>query len=185
MDAVREMGAALRNEYRVTDPGARIRWRPPRRRRPMDAASTRQVLCMLPCLPNGVQAMSAEIHGLVQTSLNLGILTTAGLPGGPPSACAVRWTPRGDAEGPPGLPDGGAGRQRWSFFGDYTGWSTWLTPPCGAPGGGLPRAVQARAQASRPSTPAWSAAFSPASCPAWTAYPSVPTCLRSTLPGSA
>lgn len=29
---------------------------------------------MLTCLPNGVQAMSMEIHGLVQTSLNLGIL---------------------------------------------------------------------------------------------------------------
>ena len=42
----------------------------------MDERSTRRVLCMLACLPNGVQAMSAEIHGLVQTSLNLGILAT-------------------------------------------------------------------------------------------------------------
>lgn len=43
----------------------------------MDERSTRRVLCMLACLPNGVQAMSADIHGLVQTSLNLGILATA------------------------------------------------------------------------------------------------------------
>ena len=42
----------------------------------MDAASTKKVLCMLTCLPNGVQVMSADIEGLVQTSLNLGILAT-------------------------------------------------------------------------------------------------------------
>lgn len=34
------------------------------------------VLGLLNALPNGVQAMSADIEGLVQTSLNLGILTT-------------------------------------------------------------------------------------------------------------
>ncbi len=44
----------------------------------MDQASTGKVLCMLTCLPNGIQAMSAEIPGLVQTSLNLGILVTEG-----------------------------------------------------------------------------------------------------------
>ena len=42
----------------------------------MDKASTRRVLCFLTCAPNGIQAMSAGIPGLVQTSLNLGILTT-------------------------------------------------------------------------------------------------------------
>ena len=31
---------------------------------------------MLTCLPNGVQVMSADIPGLVQTSLNLGVLAT-------------------------------------------------------------------------------------------------------------
>ena len=36
------------------------------------------MLCLLSCLPNGIQAMSAEIPGLVQTSLNLGILVTEG-----------------------------------------------------------------------------------------------------------
>ena len=43
---------------------------------PMDAASTQRAVCMLCCLPNGIQAMSRDIPGLVQTSLNLGILTT-------------------------------------------------------------------------------------------------------------
>ena len=36
----------------------------------------RNVLAVMSQLPNGVQAMSQEIEGLVQTSLNLGILTT-------------------------------------------------------------------------------------------------------------
>lgn len=42
----------------------------------MDAASTQRAVCMLCCLPNGVQTMSQDIPDLVQTSLNLGILTT-------------------------------------------------------------------------------------------------------------
>ena len=43
---------------------------------PMDAESSRAVLSLLCALPNGVQAMSQDIPGLVQTSLNLGILKT-------------------------------------------------------------------------------------------------------------
>ena len=44
--------------------------------RKMDEASSHTVLGLLNDLPNGVQAMSADIEGLVQTSLNLGILET-------------------------------------------------------------------------------------------------------------
>ena len=40
-----------------------------------DIASTKQALDCLCTLPNGVIAMSRELEGLVQTSLNLGILT--------------------------------------------------------------------------------------------------------------
>ena len=43
---------------------------------PMDEDSTRRILAFLTCAPNGIQAMSADIPSLVQTSLNLGILTT-------------------------------------------------------------------------------------------------------------
>ena len=42
----------------------------------MDRDTTERALCMLTCLPGGVQTMSMDIPGLVQTSLNLGILTT-------------------------------------------------------------------------------------------------------------
>lgn len=43
---------------------------------PMTAADSTAVLALLNAVPNGVQAMSADIEGLVQTSLNLGILKT-------------------------------------------------------------------------------------------------------------
>lgn len=42
----------------------------------MNIRSTRNVIALLNELPNGVQAMSEKIPGLVQTSLNLGILKT-------------------------------------------------------------------------------------------------------------
>ena len=75
--ALEKLEADLRREYRSTDPGLTIQAEegetPPL---PLDKESTRRAVCMLTCLPNGVQAMSGDIPGLVQTSLNLGILTT-------------------------------------------------------------------------------------------------------------
>lgn len=44
----------------------------------MTAQASEAVISLLNDLPNGVRAMSAEINGLVQTSLNLGILETTG-----------------------------------------------------------------------------------------------------------
>lgn len=41
-----------------------------------DRATQDKLLCTLLCVPNGVMQMSAEIEGLVETSLNLGILKT-------------------------------------------------------------------------------------------------------------
>lgn len=46
------------------------------RGRAMNIASTRKVVGLLSEVPNGVQAMSQDMPGLVQTSLNLGILKT-------------------------------------------------------------------------------------------------------------
>lgn len=42
----------------------------------MDSDSTKKVITALMNLPNGIQKMSRDIEGLVQTSLNLGILST-------------------------------------------------------------------------------------------------------------
>ncbi len=43
----------------------------------MTADSTDAVIYMLTCLPNGIQRMNPDVEGLVQTSLNMGILKTA------------------------------------------------------------------------------------------------------------
>lgn len=76
--AIAEMTGTFENEYRVTDPNLFVRVQEETSAEvPLNAASTDKVLCMLTCLPDGVQAMSADIPGLVQTSLNLGILATA------------------------------------------------------------------------------------------------------------
>jgi len=73
----REMDAVLKQEYRVTDPDVSVVVEETELScLPMDAKTTEKVLCFLTCLPNGVQTMSADIPGLVQTSLNLGILYT-------------------------------------------------------------------------------------------------------------
>lgn len=71
-----EVEAALRAEYAVTDPGVRICVAESEAAVAMDGSSTERVICMLMNVPHGVQAMSADIEGLVQTSLNMGILTT-------------------------------------------------------------------------------------------------------------
>ena len=75
--AAERMAACFQTEYRRSDPmltvtaeEAAAAWLP------MDASSTERTVCLLACAPNGVQTMSQDIHGLVQTSLNLGILKT-------------------------------------------------------------------------------------------------------------
>ena len=74
--AAQEMAACFAVEYRVTDPNVAVAVEDGGAGEAMDAPSTRKVLCLLTCSPNGVQVMSADIQGLVQTSLNLGILAT-------------------------------------------------------------------------------------------------------------
>lgn len=71
------LAAQLKKEYRVTDPAlAAAVTCIEAAELPMDGDSTQRALCFLSCVPNGVQEMSREIEGLVQTSLNLGILWT-------------------------------------------------------------------------------------------------------------
>ena len=74
--AAAELEAALRREYRVAEPELFLRVEDgDSALLPMDAPSTDRVVWLLQCAPSGVQEMSAELPGLVQTSLNLGILT--------------------------------------------------------------------------------------------------------------
>ena len=77
--AAKALGEALQNEYRTADPDIRVSLEPAASDlMPMDEDSTRRVAAFLFCAPNGVQMMSAEVAGLVQTSLNLGQVYTDG-----------------------------------------------------------------------------------------------------------
>lgn len=73
----------FRDEYKVTDGGIIVSVSGGAGAPAMDKPSTGRAVCFLMCAPNGIQAMSADIAGLVQTSLNLGILVT-----GSESVCA-------------------------------------------------------------------------------------------------
>lgn len=73
--AVERLTADLKKEYRAADPSLTVTVEPGEACwLPMDADTTKKAVCLLFCLPNGIQAMSMDIPGLVQTSLNLGIL---------------------------------------------------------------------------------------------------------------
>lgn len=74
--AAEKLAAELQQEYRTADPGLCVSVEAVSAENPMDEASTRRVLTLLTCAPDGVQTMSPDIPGLVQTSLNLGVLTT-------------------------------------------------------------------------------------------------------------
>lgn len=69
--AAKELAAILENEYRATEAKVRVRLFATRSHFvPMDADSTRRAAAFLFCAPDGVQTMSAEVSGRVQTSLN-------------------------------------------------------------------------------------------------------------------
>ncbi len=73
--ACEKMAEIFRREYAVADKNVAVTVRPCQAdRQPMDEDSTRRALALLQCAPNGVQERSREVEGLVQTSLNLGIL---------------------------------------------------------------------------------------------------------------
>lgn len=70
-----EFGAVLKNEYAGCDEGLTLTWES----RPLSGALnvevTRHILHVLLALPQGVQAMSVDFPGVVQTSLNLGVMS--------------------------------------------------------------------------------------------------------------
>lgn len=75
---LKEWDQVLKNEFRTSDPGVRVSYTKEgaRRDQVMTRKSTSLLLYLLHMLPNGVMRTSVEIPGLVQTSLNLGILKT-------------------------------------------------------------------------------------------------------------
>ena len=77
--AMEQLGEALKREYHVTEPGLTVVITDAAAEEvPMDQASTDRALCLLSCAPNGIQAMSMDLPGLVQTSTNLARVVSDG-----------------------------------------------------------------------------------------------------------
>ena len=76
-DCLKETFAIISKECRVTDPDALMELEAAETvAQVFDVESTNRVILALVHMPNGIQRMSPEIEGLVQTSLNLGVLRT-------------------------------------------------------------------------------------------------------------
>lgn len=84
----KELEAAFRREYRKTDPELSLSVTEAMAALAMEEESAKRVEAFLTEAPAGVQSMSAEIPGLVRTSLNLGVLQTQ--PEGVRAAFCVR-----------------------------------------------------------------------------------------------
>lgn len=72
-----EIQRDISNEYAVTDKDIRISLKQedaPLPFKMLDKDSTQKAILFLNAMPNGIQTMSADVEGLVETSLNLGIL---------------------------------------------------------------------------------------------------------------
>lgn len=69
-----ELDAVYKAELHTTDPGVTVSVSAGEATQPMDEITTNKVICLLTCAPNGIQVMSADMPGLVQTSLNFGSL---------------------------------------------------------------------------------------------------------------
>ncbi len=74
--AMSEEAKAIKNEYAITDPDMEIKISNEGNVviDAVNAADSKRIIELLNCMPNGIQAMSHDIEGLVETSLNLGIL---------------------------------------------------------------------------------------------------------------
>ncbi len=75
-ETVREYNEIFRSEYAVADPDICISIEPSSEKKPTAVSGdhTENIIKALVILPYGVQVMSMDIEGLVQTSLNLGIM---------------------------------------------------------------------------------------------------------------
>ncbi len=73
---VKTLEKVLQSELTTKDPGVKIELKKEGEAEApcLDQASAEKVKNLLLLMPNGVQAMSADMHGLVQTSLNNGIM---------------------------------------------------------------------------------------------------------------
>ena len=75
---IREFDAALKNEYAVTDPGVTLTCAAAEAAKAVPAERTATLVQALAAMPQGVEAMETDFPGLVQTSLNMGVVKLDG-----------------------------------------------------------------------------------------------------------
>lgn len=73
---IQKAASDYKNEFSSTDPDMEVSYSPLKCDARFDDDSTKRTVFMLSALPNGVYSMSPDINGLVQTSLNMGIVKT-------------------------------------------------------------------------------------------------------------
>ncbi len=71
-----EWNKILGNEYKVSDPNVSVALEESAKIFDKISPATEKILDLLVAIPNGVQAMSTSIEGLVESSSNIGVLTT-------------------------------------------------------------------------------------------------------------
>lgn len=76
LEILRSMEEAFRQELAVKDPGVRVAAEEEGEQTAdcLQAESMKKAVSYLLAMPNGIQAMSADVEGLVETSLNLGMM---------------------------------------------------------------------------------------------------------------
>ena len=80
LEEVKNYQEIIKNEYQVSDPAIRIEGEllQDTKTEAMSLEDSKKVVFLLVHLPGGIQRMSMDIKGLVETSLNMGILSTKG-----------------------------------------------------------------------------------------------------------
>jgi dipeptidase D len=77
-DALHKWNAILKNEFKVSDPDVRLELEGLEEKfeKVFSKDSTRKAIDLLVLIPSGIETMSMEIKGLVQSSTNLGVVIT-------------------------------------------------------------------------------------------------------------
>lgn len=77
-EEIKEWNRVIGNELKASDPGVKVELETSNSTyvRVFSKETMKKVIAALVLIPNGVQTMSMEIEGLVQSSTNLGVLTT-------------------------------------------------------------------------------------------------------------
>ena len=78
LEILQEMHAAFKNEYKVEDKGVKVEGAPAKASRMMSLKDSNNIIRYMLIVPDGVQTMSKDLAGLVESSLNLGVLEAKG-----------------------------------------------------------------------------------------------------------